>query len=153
LAKKHIQASPKRGNPPRIRFTRKEVITLVIAVALALGTLPTEYPRVAYPMLGISWLALMYLCFARIGEWYWRTLSASVVTILLVLIALYSYVTYGFKESRLTIEPSNPVDLINPFSASFTITNIGSVALDAVAPRMSIGQIKIGGGPEQYYPQ
>ena len=42
---------------------------------------------------------------------------------------------------RVSVTPSDPVDPINPFSASFTITNNGFVPLSSVDALLGIGQV------------
>jgi hypothetical protein len=45
---------------------------------------------------------------------------------------------------RLTVSPSDPVDPLNPFSASFTITNSNFVPLRHVNVYQALGEIAIG---------
>jgi len=75
------------ANHPGLRLDRKEISVLVIGTALALGSFRTEDPLIVVPMLGVSWIAFLYICATHEGRIYWRVGIAGAISLILAAIA------------------------------------------------------------------
>jgi hypothetical protein len=77
LAERKQKQEKERGV---FRFSRNEVVMLVIGTALALGSLKADDPWVVAPMLFVALGAFIYVCYVHAGAWFFRLLAAAVIS-------------------------------------------------------------------------
>ncbi len=130
----------------KFKFSLKDLLVIVAATALALGSIKAEDPWVVIPMLALSGIAFMGLCIGHEGRWQTRSAIGAVLVILLVFI--------GWRDLHKTIVEISPSEVIfrqtaingasgiipNAFSQQYTfrITNTTDQDVYAIGAELKI---------------
>ncbi len=122
------------GERQGMRFSPKELASIVIATVLALASLFVDEARVVFPFLSISWLAFVYICVTHTGSKRRRSVIALSITAGYVVLALHVHSRTLERErddvwQKLTASASTPSSEDLSFS-TFTVKNGGKTSID-----------------------
>ncbi|HKN26221.1 MAG TPA: hypothetical protein VJX72_15340 [Candidatus Acidoferrum sp.] len=91
-----------------IKFSKKELWSLVLAIALALASVRPSDPWVYGPMLLVSWLACLVLAYYHGGQQLHRYGFVAIASIGLAFIAYRNIYTYALEVSPAEFQFINP---------------------------------------------